>query len=255
VWKEIARAEWLIARIAANQHGVISVEQLVGAGLSPATIHRRVRAGRLHAVYRGVYAVGHTNLSEKGMLMAAVLACGEGAVVSHEAAAYLWSFSPHCPPFVHVTVPSYAGRAKREGIVLHRSSTLTKNDVTRRHNIPVTKPGRTRSDLGWDREPTRSELERAFLRLIGRADLPKPEVNAKVGPYRVDFLWRTDRVVVETDGFAHHSSRASFESDRARDRELQRRGFVVLRFTYREVTNEPGSVVASLRAHVARPAA
>ncbi len=68
--KELANVERRIAVIAKNQHGVITTEQLVGAGLSLAGITRRVKASRLHRLYRGVYAVGHTNLSEKGRLMA-----------------------------------------------------------------------------------------------------------------------------------------------------------------------------------------
>ena len=252
--KEIARALQLVAWIATNQHGMVSFAQLVAAGISPAMIDRRVRAGHLHRVYRGVYAVGHTNLSEKGRFMAAVLACGDGAVLSHESAAKLWSLSPTCPPFMHVTVPGDAGRARRKGIVLHRSSTLTARGVTRRHNIPVTTPARTRHDLGWDREPTWSHLERAFLRLLRSNGLPLPEANAKVGPYAVDFLWRTQRLIVETDGYEFHSSRASFESDRARDRHLHTLGYVVLRFTYREVTNEPNTVLASLQAQLFRAA-
>ena len=216
-------------------------------------IHRRVRAGQLHRIYRGVYAVGHTNLTPEGRLIAAVFACGPGAVASHESAAHLWSLSPKCPPFCHVTVPTHAGRARRKGIVLHRSATLTDREVTKRHNVPLTKPDRTRRDLGWDREPTRSHLERAFLKLIRDAALPPPEVNARLGPYEPDFLWRAERLIAELDGYAYHSSRASFESDRARDRDLSARGFTVLRLTYTEVTEEPTTVLIALRAHLAAP--
>jgi very-short-patch-repair endonuclease len=100
-----------------------------------------------------------------------------------------------------------------------------------------------------DPEPdlTRSELERLFLRLCRRHTLPSPEVNARVGPYEVDFLWRDLSLIVETDGFRHHGSRAAFESDRARDARLQALGYRVLRFTYRGVREDPRAVVASLR--------
>jgi hypothetical protein len=80
----------LIARIAARQHGVVSSAQLQSAGMSPSAIDRRVHAARLHRIHRGVYAVGHRRLSDEGRWMAAVLACGEGAVVSHLSAAELW---------------------------------------------------------------------------------------------------------------------------------------------------------------------
>src|SRR5688572_17062139 len=117
--KEIAKPELLIARIAARQHGVASQAQLSWAGLSPAGITRRVKAGRLHRIYRGVYAVGHTDLSREGGWLAAVLACGEGAVLSHESAAHVWGLSPRIPDVSHVTVPSRNGRRKRPGVRLH----------------------------------------------------------------------------------------------------------------------------------------
>ena len=78
-----------IARIAARQHGVVRYDQLRWAGLVPSAITRRVRSGRLHRLHRGVYAVGHTDLTREGKWIAAVFACGEGAVLSHESAAHL----------------------------------------------------------------------------------------------------------------------------------------------------------------------
>src|SRR4029453_17902165 len=74
-----------IARIAARQHGVLSTAQLRACGLSSSAIGDRTGAGRLHRIHRGVYAVGHPNLSYEGGWMAAILACGEGAVLSHSA--------------------------------------------------------------------------------------------------------------------------------------------------------------------------
>lgn len=149
---------------------------------------------------------------------------------------------------MHVTVPTYHGRAKRAGIKVHRSATLTRSDVTRRHNIPVTTYARTLRDLGFGPEPTRSYLERCMVELCRRHGLPNPEVNVSVGPYKVDFLWRDQRLIVETDGYEGHSSRASFEADRARDVDLRLRGYTVIRFTYRQVTEEPRAVASSLRA-------
>jgi very-short-patch-repair endonuclease len=222
------------------------LDQLLWAGLSRHAVKRRVQAGRLHRLYRGVYAVGHTNLSREGKWIAAVFACGPEAALSHDSAAHLWKFSPTSPPYAHVTVPDHGGRSKRTGIVLHRSATLTKNDVTCRHNIPATTPARTRQDMGWTNEPTQSHLERRFLKLLRAHDLPLPSVNQRIGPYTVDFLWRARRLVVELDGYAYHSDRTSFEADRRRDRELQARGYVVLRFTYREVMEEPERVLEAL---------
>jgi very-short-patch-repair endonuclease len=93
---------------------------------------------------------------------------------------------------------------------------------------------------------TRSEAERRALDLIRAARLPEPEVNARVGPWELDLLWRKDRVVVEIDGYAFHSSRRSFERDRRKDRDLQAAGYRVLRFTWRELTEEPEAVVAAI---------
>ena len=178
-------------------------------------------------------------------MMAAALAYGDGAAVSHESAAYLWRLSPTCPPFVHVSVPGTTRRAKRKGIVLHYSRTLTPADTTRRRNIPVTKPDRTRRDLWWFRGPTRSDLERNFLRICRDHGIPRPEVNVRLGPYLVDFLWRERQLVVEVDGYRYHSDRSAFRADRARDRDLGRRGFTVMRFADDELRHE-ASVAASL---------
>jgi predicted transcriptional regulator of viral defense system len=110
-----------IARIAAGQHGVVTAKQLADAGLGRMAISERSRNGRLHRIHRGVYAVGHHGLSLHGRFMAATLACGDGAVVSHVSAAVLWELLRPIDGPVHVTVPSTSGRARRAGIHLHRS--------------------------------------------------------------------------------------------------------------------------------------
>lgn len=94
---------------------------------------------------------------------------------------------------------------------------------------------RRRLDAGND-APTRSALERAMLRLVADAGLPGPLVNARVGRFEVDFLWRDERVIVETDGWVAHRHRGAFEGDRARDAELQAAGYLVVRFTWRQIT-------------------
>jgi very-short-patch-repair endonuclease len=229
---------------------VVSFAQLLGAGLTPSMIKRRVQAGRLHRIHRGVYAVGNPNLTREGHWMAAVLACGEGAVLSHGSAACLWAISPTSPSTIHVTVPAPGGRSRRRGIVVHRSRTLTPSETTRRRLIPVTTHARTLRDLGYGPEPTRSDLERAFLRLCRKHGIPKPEVNVRVGPYVVDFLWRKARLIAETDGYRYHAGRVAFEADLARTNHLKRLGYEVLRFSYREVTKQPLTVVSSLQAQL-----
>jgi very-short-patch-repair endonuclease len=94
---------------------------------------------------------------------------------------------------------------------------------------------------------TRSTLERRFLALCRRHRLPQPVVNARIGRYEVDFLWREHHLVVETDGFEHHGTRDAFERDRARDADLQARGYRVLRITHRQVQSQPRKVAKSVR--------
>jgi very-short-patch-repair endonuclease len=250
--EERAQPDLVVARIASKQHDVVTAEQLRAAGITRSGITRRVQAGRLHRVHRGVYAVDTPALTREGRWMAAVLACGEDAVLSHASAAALWSISPASPTWAHVTVPGNGGRRQRKGIVLHRSTTLSPADTTRRRGIPVTAHARTMRDLGFGPEPTRSDLERLFVKLCRRHRLPEPEFNVEIEPHTVDVLWRAERLVVEIDSWAYHRSRASFESDRARDRDLKLRGFDVLRYVDREISGRPADVAASLLAHMRR---
>jgi hypothetical protein len=210
-----------IARIAARQHGVVSLEQLAATGIGRQGIATRLKAGHLHRLHRGVYAVGHCGLSREGRWMAAVLAYGPAAVLSHLSAAELWGMirSKRRPSpaerneAVHVTVPSDAGRRHRPGIRLHRSRTLLPRQMTHRLGIPVTTPSRTLADLrrtipakrfaaarreaefiGLPINPdlgpdgTRSEMEALFLGLCRRHRLPKPEVNVRICEFDVDFF-------------------------------------------------------------------
>src|SRR5262245_17745765 len=98
------RRDAAVAGIAAGQHGVASIEQLRSVGLDKSAIARRVAAGRLHRVFRGVYAVGHTGLRTEGRWMAAVMACGQGAALSHRSAAELWEMLQRGGAPVDVTV-------------------------------------------------------------------------------------------------------------------------------------------------------
>jgi very-short-patch-repair endonuclease len=250
VREESATAQREVAKLAARQRGVVSYEQLVRVGLTRSMIARRLREGWLHRVHRGVYTIGNPNLTREGHWTAAILAVGDRAVLSHGTAAALHKLSPTCPSTIHITVPGSGGRRKRRGIVVHRSRTLTPADVTIHRGIPVTTVLRTLRDLGHAPERTRSDLERLFLRICHTHGIPKPEVNVKVGPYEVDFLWREARLVVEVDGYRYHSSRASFRADRARDRELGRRGLAVLRFADEELDGKPAAVARSVFARL-----
>src|SRR5919197_3806054 len=99
------RLDLLIAAIAVKQHGVVALWQLLSLGLSPRAVRDRVSSGRLHRIYRGVYAVGRRDLPIKGHWMAAVLACGEGALLSHRSAAALHRILKAMGGRIDVTIP------------------------------------------------------------------------------------------------------------------------------------------------------
>lgn len=278
-----------LAVLAGSQRGVVTHGQLLGVGFSPAAVQRAVRAGRLHPRHRGVYAVGHPALSVEGRWLAAVLACGPGAVLSHRSAAALWDLRPSSRTTIEVTAPVH--RTSPAGVALRRTARLDPAEVTVRSGIPVTTVSRTLADLAavvrtrdlertleraeaqqvldvvtllrsvasrrgavavrrllaaWEPARTRSELEVALLRLVQRSGLPRPEVNARVGEFEVDLLWRAARVVAEADSIAFHLTRAAMERDRRRDAVLTSAGYRVLRFTDRQVRARPGEVTDAL---------
>jgi very-short-patch-repair endonuclease len=245
-----------IGRIAARQHGVVTTAQLIAAGIGTSGIAKRVRRGALYRLHQGVYAVGHRAPSRQREWMAAVLACQGGAVLSHGSAAALWGLLRPLGGPIDVSIPTRAGRRKRDGIRLHRCRSLSTSQVTERLGIPVTKPARTirQAELAGyplgpeaENDRTRSDLERDFLRLCRRYDLPAPEVNVEIGRWTVDFLWRAEGIAVETDFYGYHRGRIAFQDDRARDLDLRRRGFKVHRFSERQVNDQPAQVAADLR--------
>jgi very-short-patch-repair endonuclease/predicted transcriptional regulator of viral defense system len=163
-----------IAELAGAQHGVLSRRQLLALGLSDDAIDRRIAAGRLHRLHRGVFAVGHRVLRIEGRWMAAVLAGGANAVLSHASAAAAWELRPIGSGAIHVTIPSGTGRMRRARIRVHRSRTLTRHDTTVHRGIPITTPLRTIIDIAptLAQRPLEQVLNRAEqLRLIDFADL------------------------------------------------------------------------------------
>jgi Transcriptional regulator, AbiEi antitoxin/AbiEi antitoxin C-terminal domain/Protein of unknown function (DUF559) len=148
-----------LAALAARQHGVVTGAQLRELGLDGAAITRRIGDGRLHRLHRGVYAVGHPELTPRGRYLAAVLAVGPGAALSHESAAVLWGLRDPRGPRIDVTVPTPGGRARRRLVIVHRSR-LASDELTIRDGIPVTTPVRTVIDLAD--VLTRRQLERTL---------------------------------------------------------------------------------------------
>jgi very-short-patch-repair endonuclease len=284
-----AAADRAVAETAAHQHGVVSIAQLREAGLSREGVRRRVKAGYLHRLYRGVYAVGYRSPVLESRWMGAVLACcGHGGIeardafLSHRSAAALWRLLLPSEGPVDVAIVGEAGRERRTGLRIHRPRTLEVGMTTHHNGIPVTNPQRTVFDLREARpsrggaspselrramrqaavlglhlgpgaipDPTRSDLERLFLRICRRNRIPPPEVNVKVGGIEVDFLWRERSAIVETDGYRYHRGRVAFENDRSRDLELRRQGFDVLRLADTQLTTEPHEVALAVRRFLA----
>jgi hypothetical protein len=225
-------------------------------------------------------------------MLAAVLALGAGAVLSHRSAAALWGFWPPDAP-MDVTAPS---RRRRADVRTHLAA-LRPEDITQRRGIPVTMPARTLLDLAdvvsgqalrravnealiqrrasvpglkaqlerdGDRlraaarlrailayaSPTRSELEDRTLELIAQAGLPLPRSNVRLDlhpPVEVDFLYSTHRLVLEADGHRFHSTKIAREDDARRQARIEAAGYLVMRLTWEDVTQEPGQTVRRLR--------
>jgi very-short-patch-repair endonuclease len=148
-----------VAALAGRQHGVVGHHELIALGVSDDTITGWLRAGRMISLHRGVYAMGHDHLSSHGRFLAAVLACGPGAALSHQSAAVLWGLREPRGPRIDVTVPTPGGRARRRLVVVHRS-VVRPDEIGVRDGIRVTTPARTVLDLAG--AFTRRQLERAL---------------------------------------------------------------------------------------------
>jgi very-short-patch-repair endonuclease len=158
-----------VAELAEAQYGAVTRQQLRDLGVGDTGIRERVRTRRLHRLHRGVYAVGHSVLPAKGHWMAAVLACGEGAALSHVAAAAHHQLRASSATLIDVTVRTRAGRRAPRGVRLHRSGRLSEEDVTVREGIPVTTVARTLLDLAdvlSTQALTRVIAEADYLRLL-----------------------------------------------------------------------------------------
>jgi very-short-patch-repair endonuclease len=285
-----------IAEIAERQYGVVSRDQLLDLGLGAGAVLHRVRAGRLHRLHEGVFAVGHARLTARGRWMAAVLACGDTAVLSHRHAAALLGFGSASTLLIEVTVTARR-QPRPRGICLHRTRRLDDCDRTERFGIAVTTVPRTLMDLAdvlrggqlerafedaerlrlldlpamaelWSRSRgrrglkpigrllearrpvpagARSEMERDLVRMCFDASLDLPELNVVICGHTVDAVWRDRRLVIELDAWGTHHQPAVFESDRARDVDLQLAGYRVIRITWRRIREDPDGVLALLR--------
>lgn len=155
-----SRQAW---ELAGRQHGIVARRQLLALGFNAREIEHRVARGRLHLVMRGVYAVGWPRLTRKRRWMTGVLACGEGAVLSHCSAAALWEIGTERRDVIDVSVTRRA-ELKRRGLRVRGRPSLCTMDTVARDGIPVTSPTQTLVDLA-------TELpERAVERAVNEAD-------------------------------------------------------------------------------------
>jgi hypothetical protein len=221
----------VIARVAANQHGVVSLAQLEWAGIHEKGRMRRVRSGRLHRVHRGVYAVGHGGLSREGCWRAAVLACGPDAVLSHGSAARLRGFDGRWAGGLEVTTKV---RRTRPGITVHRCRSLEHRDITRHWAIPVTSPARTVLDVAP--RLTKKALTRLVNDALRSCHL-RPATLQDIlerNPYHPG-----TKLLTPFAEDAGNSTNSDFEDDRERDAENLRHGLPTVRITKRRLSETP----------------
>ena len=270
-----------------RQHGVVTRRQLLLLGFSPKAIQHRVAKGKLHLLHRCVYAVGRRQVSLEGRWLAAVFACGEGALLSHGSAAALWGFERE-ESLVEVSVRRGTD-SRPANIRVHRRSSL--RDEDRRHrNLDLAVAldprrleravneahardlidlerlrrwlDRHRGEHGvrilralLDRDEFRlsdSELEVLFRPLARAAGLPPPLTKQWVNGFEVDFFWPRLGLVVETDSLRHHRSAARQARDLLRDQAHTASGLTPLRFNHRQVNYEPAHVRTVLAATARR---
>jgi Transcriptional regulator, AbiEi antitoxin len=276
--------EATLASLAGRSHGVVTRGQLLAAGITSDEIRHRLLLGALLREHRGVYRVGHRAPSVEARYLAAVLACGDAAVLSGRAAGHLWGILKGAAPPPEVTA-RYERRVP--GVTTRRARSI---QATTHRGIPITTIPRTlvdlashlsldalaracheagvrygttpqqveavmarrgakklRAILSGDVHVTLSELERAFLRRLKVAGLPLPQTNKPAHGRRVDCRWPDRRLTVELDSYRYHHSRHAWEEDRRREREARARGDEFRRYTYGDVVERPRLMLAELR--------
>jgi hypothetical protein len=282
---KLRTVEQIIRRFADRAHGIVSRKELLGARVSTDEIRERVESDALVAVFRGVYRTGP--LTTEARYIAAVKACGEGALLSGAAAAHLFGLIKGKPPPPHVTT-----RTERDikGIATRRSPTICDRHATRWRGIPVTtvpqilvdlaadlgfddlaracheahvrgtRPehvepllgrsrgaGRLRAILRGDAPTVLSKLERGFLARLREHGLPLPKTNVNITGGYVDCRWPEHHLTVELDSYRFHNSRHAFEQDRRREREAYARRDQHRRYTYGDVFEDPTLMLSELR--------
>jgi hypothetical protein len=150
-----------IRALAEAQHGVVSTRQILESGIGEDTLRSRWEGRLLIPLFQGVFALGHQRLTSEGRWMAAVLACGPGAFLSHFSAGHLWNM---CGSYGPVEVLRRSGGARHKGVRLHQTRRLEPYEATVERGIPVTSVERTLLDLAarMDTKQTERTLVQAY---------------------------------------------------------------------------------------------
>jgi hypothetical protein len=200
--KLVQRPDLLVARLAAEEWGVLSLAELASCGLSRDAVRSRVKAGWLHPKHQGVYAVGHPNLRLEGEFLGAVKACGPGAFLSNYAAGALWRMVEWDDRNPEVTVPR-VGTRRHPGIRMHRTTILAPEDVRHHYGIPLTSPVRTAYDLAMQlpyRSLRRAVRQAASLHLLNVEGLARalPRLGRRRGAGKIRRILAEDPAPTRT---------------------------------------------------------
>ena len=195
-----------LGEVARRQWGVLTRAQLTDFGVGDSGLRDWVQSGRLHRLYRGIYAYGHDRLRVEGRWLAAVLACGPGAALSHGSGAALWEIRQSNSALVDVTVPTRAGRIRRKGIRIHRSGRLAPEEVTIRSGIRVTTVARTLLDLADVLDPQALRRAVTEAEYTNRFDLPSLIAVVENNPGR-----RSRKLMTAALEGRHHRTRSPLE--------------------------------------------
>jgi hypothetical protein len=234
-------AERAALAVAAGQRGVVTARQLAGCGLTRHDVARRLRRGWLRRRYRGVFIVGPVD-APQAAAMAAVLALGDRALLSHEAAAVLWGTRVPAGGAIDVTVVGRDARGPAE-VRVDRTQALHPADATRDHGIPVTSPERTLLDLATVLAPT--ALARAVEDALVQRLVTIHSLNEQFRRYPHHRGVRALRQAARPDP-AHTRSEAERRVLELIRADLQAAGYLVLRVTWTQIVDEPAALVASL---------
>ncbi len=242
-------AESAILGLVQVQHGALSRQQALAAGLSPSAIARRLATGEWVRLFQGAYRLGGSECTFEQRVMAGTLAGGDGAVASHRAAAALFGM-PGAPRWVEITVPR-TSRVELEGVIAHRTRLLAPEDVARLKGIPVTTAGRTIADLARI-YPATKVGQACLFRGLRDAGLPLPVAQYRVlmpdaSEVFLDFAYPDVLLAIEADSYLWHASLADWQRDRARNNELVALGWSILPITWDLVTRSPAEAARQVR--------